>query len=207
MERRDPNIRRDMQHTPAEIYDGIDRICECAVRLVHLGANCQVKLQIPAQRRNAPLIPNDPGSTYRALNFGGKTAQELAGLARRQESIRAIELMRKTENVHLTQCRCGCRLPWNQCHGAYIEHDNGRLCWRYSPKAMCPCKLKNKEHYKCCWFTSTPLYKDDSYGGIPKVIKSPFDRTTKQTLRRLEQMRVPEVMIIIIAIYFLATKL
>jgi hypothetical protein len=28
----------------ADVQDAVDRVCECAVRLVHLGANCQVKL-------------------------------------------------------------------------------------------------------------------------------------------------------------------
>jgi hypothetical protein len=101
-ERRDPNFGRN---------DTIDRICECAVRLVLLGANCQVKLLIPAQRRNAPVQPKDPVTTFRALNFGGKTAQELASISRRRELIQAIDLMQKSESVHLTQCRCGSRLP------------------------------------------------------------------------------------------------
>ena len=52
MERRDPNFRRVM---PAQLFDTVDRTCECAIRLVYLGANCQVKLQIPAQRRNTPV--------------------------------------------------------------------------------------------------------------------------------------------------------
>jgi hypothetical protein len=44
---RDPNYRRTV---PAEILDYIDRTCECAIRLVYLGADCQVKLQIPTKR-------------------------------------------------------------------------------------------------------------------------------------------------------------
>jgi hypothetical protein len=195
MERHDPNIRRTVL-----IQDSIDRTCECAIRLVHLGANCQVKLQIPAQRRNAPVNPNDHlVTTFRTLNLGGKTAQQLASMSpRRRELIRAIELMQKTENVHLTQCRCGSRLPWNQCHGApmpgqsdfYIEDGKGRLYWRYSPKAECPCELTNKKHYKCCWFTSTPFYNDDTSGGLVKIDNTKLDPTnpTTQELRRLQQM-------------------
>jgi hypothetical protein len=92
MERRDPNFRRVM---PAQVFDTIDRNCECAIRLVHLGANCQVKLQIPAQRRNAPVNPEDPVTVFRTLKLGGKTAQQLANMSRRRELIRAIELMQK----------------------------------------------------------------------------------------------------------------
>jgi hypothetical protein len=39
----------------APLLESIDRICECAIRLVHPGVDCQVKLQIPAQRRNAQV--------------------------------------------------------------------------------------------------------------------------------------------------------
>jgi hypothetical protein len=168
-ERRDPNVR-----VTVPIRDAIDQVCECAIRMVHLGANCSVKLQIPAQRPNPLVNPKDLVTAYQYLNFGGKTARELASISRRRELIHAIELMQKPENVHLTQCRCGSRLPWNQCHGApipgqsnlYIRADSWPVFWRYSPKAACPCKLTNKEHYKCCWFTSTPWYKDDTSGEL-----------------------------------------
>jgi hypothetical protein len=199
IERRDPNLRRSAS---AQALDSINRICECAIRLVYLGANCQVKLQIPAQSRNASVHPEDPVVAFRMLKFDGKTAQELAGISRQQELIRAIELMQKPENVHLTQCRCGSRLPWNQCHGApipgqsnfCIRADEGHPMWRHSPKARCPCHLTNKEHYKCCWFTSTPFYKDDTSGGIVKVLKIPFSRPMKQTLHKLQHMRISEIM-------------
>jgi hypothetical protein len=117
MERRDPSPRGEM---PAEGLDHFDQLCECAIQLVYLGADCQVKLQIPAQRRDTPVNPEDLVAVYRALNFGGKTAQELAIMSRQQALIRAIELMQKKENIHLTQCRCGSRLPWSQCHGASV---------------------------------------------------------------------------------------
>jgi hypothetical protein len=93
-ERLDPNVRRDM---PGQYLEYYDRVCECAIRLVHLGADCQVKLQIPARRRTDqrrnPLDPVGGLYGYRALNFGGKTAQELAILSRRRDLIRAIQVM------------------------------------------------------------------------------------------------------------------
>jgi hypothetical protein len=187
---------------PTEVLDNLDRVCECAIQLVYLGANCQVKLQIPAaQRRNTPVHLADVNANFRALNFGGKTAQELANISCRRDLIRAIELMQKPENIHLTQCRCGSRLPWNQCHGApipgqsnlYIEGEP-RLRWRLSPKATCPCKLTNKEHYKCCWFTSTPSYKSDSNGRLTKVAKAPLGTPMTQALRQLQQVRLSDIM-------------
>jgi hypothetical protein len=194
---RDPHSRR-IEPVPAGLHDSIDKkCCECAIRLVYLGANCQVKLKVPTQIRNAPVKPNDPVAGFRNFELDGMTAQELAIMSRRPELIRAIEIMQKAESIHLTQCRCGSRLPWNQCHGApvpgqsnlYIEPDNRRLCWRYSPKALCPCKVTNKEHYKCCWFTSSPQYKDDTSGGLVSA-QHMFNRTATQTLLRLQQRRI-----------------
>jgi hypothetical protein len=196
---RDPDSRRAM---PAEVRDALARKCECAIRLVHLGANCQVRLQIPTQRRNATRSLYDPVTIFRALNLGGMTAQEMAIMSHQRELIRAIELMQKPENSHLTQCRCGSRLPWNQCHGApvpgqsglcIVARDNQLLHWRYSPKASCPCELTNKEHYKCCWFTSNPIYKDDTDGRLIREMNL-FDRTATQTLLRLQQMRLSHIM-------------
>jgi hypothetical protein len=123
--------------------------------VVHLpvGATCQVKLQIPTQRRNVPVSPKDLVTTFRALNLRGKTSQQLARISCRQEFIRAMELeQKKTEYVHLTQCRYSSILPWNQCHGVpvpgqldlYIQADGVRLDWRYSRKARCPCDFTNK---------------------------------------------------------------
>jgi hypothetical protein len=194
MERRNPNSR-------SQKFDTIDLVCECALQLVHLGADCQVKLQIPAQSRDTPVNPKDPVNAYRSLEFGGKTAQELAGISGLRELICAIELVQKAESVQLTQCRCGSRLPWNQCHGApvpgqsnlYIEGDDGRLQWRSSPKARCACKLTNKEHYKCCWFSSTPIYKNDASGEMNKLLKYNTNMSTSNVLHRLQCMRISEL--------------
>jgi hypothetical protein len=83
--------------------------------------HCQVKLQIPAENPNDPVYKIDPVRTYRIFKLDGMTAQELAIMSRQQELINAMEVMQKTENIHLTQCRCGSRLPWNQCHGAPVS--------------------------------------------------------------------------------------
>jgi hypothetical protein len=187
---------------PAAFFETLDRCCECAIRLVYLGADCQVKLQLPTQRPNAPLNPDDPVVKFRAFELDGKTVQQLAGISRRPELIRAIELMQKTENVHLTQCRCGSRLPWSQCHGApvpgqsdlYTQANKGRLRWRYSPKATCPCTLTNKEHYDCCWFTATPCYQDDTSGVLVSVVKTRVDKSTEEMFHLFQQSRIAQGM-------------
>jgi hypothetical protein len=197
MEQRHPSLRT---FAPAGLFETLDRSCECAIRLVYLGANCQVKLQLPAQRRNAPVNTDDsvnPVASFRAFELDGMTAQQLANKSRRRELILAMEVMQKRESVDLTQCRCGSRLPWNQCHGApvpgqsclYTKAENGRLRWRYSPKATCPCQLTKKEHYKCCWFTATPFYQDDTSGQLVKVVTAVLDKSMEELLRKLQQSR------------------
>jgi hypothetical protein len=52
IERLNPAFRRE---------DDIDRVCECAIVLVHLGPNCHVNLPFLLKRRNAPVNPKDPG--------------------------------------------------------------------------------------------------------------------------------------------------
>jgi hypothetical protein len=70
----------------------IDRNCECAIRLVHLGANCQVKLKSPLALRDdtASVNPNDP-VTFRVLNWVENRPEP--GISRQRELIRIIELM------------------------------------------------------------------------------------------------------------------
>jgi hypothetical protein len=136
---RDPNFRSTV---PAEFLDSIDRKCECAIRLVHLGANCEAKLQIPTQRPNAPFNQHDPVTIFRALDLGGKTAQEMAIMSHQRELIRAIKVMTKTENVHLTQCRCGSRLPWNHTEP---RSQANRISTSYLTIAFCAGAIPRKQ--------------------------------------------------------------
>jgi hypothetical protein len=190
MERRDPIMFRTT--VPAEVFVTNDRTCECAIRLVYLGADRTVQLKLaprPKQRndinskarRGKAVDPEDvTSSTYREMKLDGKTALEMATISGRQDLIHAMEQMKERENaIQLTQCRCGSRLPWRKCHGPpitgqsplYIEGKNGRLQWRLSPKATCSCQLTEKEHYKCCWYSSRPTYKNDASGELWKTHK------------------------------------
>jgi hypothetical protein len=69
----------------------------------------------------------------------------------------------------------------------YTQAENGRLHWRYSPKATCPCHLTKKEHYKCCWFTATPFYQDDTSGKLAKLVRALLDESTEELIRQLKQ--------------------
>lgn len=66
-------------------------------------------------------------------------------------------------------CRCGSRLPWNQCHAARLEmyhsvhrknknpaRDN--LAYIVSPLAKCPCRKTKKTYYTCCWKDISTVY-------------------------------------------------
>jgi hypothetical protein len=209
MEPRDPIIRTIV---PAEVFVTIDRTCECAIRLVYLGADCTVQLKLPPKQRNdrnqkaqrgKVVDPEDDDTSlgYREMKLDGKTALEIATISGRQDLIHAMEQMKERENaIQLTQCRCGSRLPWRKCHGPpitgqsplYNEGKNGRLQWRSSPKATCSCKLTEKEHYKCCWYSSTPTYQNDASGELCKTqimsIAGPQGAMLKGLISRMKEI-------------------
>jgi hypothetical protein len=121
-------------------------------------------------------------SSYRCARIGGKTAQQLAQMAQLPELVKIMEeLQSKEKRIALVYCRCGSRLPWKECHAGnnmgecpiYVSttEDEGRLAWRFSPLARCPCQYTKKTHYKCCWEHScNPYYLDDSDGRIIQAI-------------------------------------
>jgi hypothetical protein len=152
------------------------RMVECAILLVKLGADFRRKFILdPPPKVSGPLL-----SGYRSARSSGKTAQQLAQMALRPELVKAMEeLQSKEKLIALVSCRCGSRLPWKECHAGndvgespfYSTADvyRGRLAWRYSPSARCPCRHTKKTHYKCCWKESCrPYYLDDSDGFISK---------------------------------------
>jgi hypothetical protein len=80
MERRDPpNFRRTAS---AEVLDYVDSTFEFAIWLVHLGANCQVNLQLPAQRQDAPVNPKDHVTVHRIFKFAASGTDSCRNLAR-----------------------------------------------------------------------------------------------------------------------------
>ena len=170
----DPNYQSIM---PAEMLAIVDGASECAVRLVYLGADMNVRLKLPAVQGDAPFDPSkvltDPLWVLFIMNLDGKSCRELAELSGRQALIDAMEQMKESKNaIRLTQCRCESRLQWNECHGApitgqsplYIRRDDDHVDWRYSPSAFCPCTLTDKKHFDCCWNSSHPFYHNDVTG-------------------------------------------
>lgn len=89
----------------------IDGTVECAMQLVRLGAD-------PLRRLNVANVPDTSASmVLRHVGFDGKTALELAKLARRPQ---LVELMERNvrynpeERANVVHCRCGSRLPWKE---------------------------------------------------------------------------------------------
>jgi hypothetical protein len=50
--------------------------------------------------------------------------------------------------------------------------------------------MTTKEHYKCCWFTSTPRYKNDTDGALVYSELDMFDESATETLLQLQQSRI-----------------
>eukprot|EP00814_Leptocylindrus_danicus_P001254 CAMPEP_0116012154 /NCGR_PEP_ID=MMETSP0321-20121206/4965_1 /TAXON_ID=163516 /ORGANISM="Leptocylindrus danicus var. danicus, Strain B650" /LENGTH=533 /DNA_ID=CAMNT_0003481465 /DNA_START=1 /DNA_END=1603 /DNA_ORIENTATION=- len=156
----------------------LDHYADCAVQLIMLGADVNRTLNLySASRDGTNLLDIEPTHlpTWRKLKFAGKSAKELAILAKHTRVLEAMESMstieKKIANAH---CRCGSRLKWSECHGAREVVGGGayycmksvdppRVCFRFSPVALCYCNQNFNLHYDCCWnsINLRPVYLDD----------------------------------------------
>ncbi|CAJ1949725.1 unnamed protein product [Cylindrotheca closterium] len=138
---------------------------EIAIQLVKLGADTSAVLGADEEQLHQSIF-----SPYRQLGVLGKTAFELAKMSKRKELVDAmIEFQNQDLLKEKVQCRCGSRLPLKTCHGCDFdeerhlmrEDDCGRLYFRYSPLAPCPCNQTKKTHYDCCWDGATMRFNND----------------------------------------------
>ena len=161
-----------------QLSEMLNRNEACAIALVQLGADCSNVLPKPS-RLSSSSNPLDPTFMARKLQLGGKTARELAGIARKPKLISVMrEFATEQDKIDKAHCRCGSRLPWLQCHAGekvgrvphYMiqephskNNNKGGLAFRFSPLAKCACKHTQKTHWKCCWRdTARPAYQNDS---------------------------------------------
>jgi hypothetical protein len=161
--------------------EALDWLAECAMQLVHLGADPTKSLSWS----NAP--DTDTSRKYRAFRLDGnrldgQSALELAVLAGQWELVDLMERHLRCspeERAHMVHCRCGSRLPWEQCHSTgigmpshYVADEEAAsqgggavVHYRVSPLARCPCGNTSLTHYECCWKdTACPAYLNDSGG-------------------------------------------
>lgn len=146
---------------------------ECAKQLIRLGADTSARFQLPPSTTCFELM------LFQHAGLSGKTVEQLAALSNKPDLIALIEEF-KDEQSRLTKvhCRCGSRLPWKQCHAGGIGQaphyvkSNGKILWRYSPSAMCPCQYSKKPHFQCCFLeTAKPWYQDDRTGQLEAQVK------------------------------------
>jgi hypothetical protein len=144
---------------------------ECAIQLVRLGANVDVKLHLPVGRD----ANSETYQVMKAMKLDGKTVRELATDVGSELLVQTIEsLSSKEDRIKLVNCRCGSRMPWKECHSGkktdryydetdryYDERRDQDLNWKFSPLAPCPCKKSNKIYFKCCWEESFREYFQD----------------------------------------------
>jgi MYND finger len=146
--------------------DALNRIAECAMQLVRLGADVQRTLN----------LSGDP--PYEGLfllpELDGKTAFQIAAMSKRRALVALMwEHMQlpPEDRAELVHCRCGSRLPWKMCHSTgvgqpphYVTRQD-MTSYRYSPLSRCPCDSGAKTYYKCCWKdNSEPKYLVDRAG-------------------------------------------
>ncbi|GFH53160.1 hypothetical protein CTEN210_09636 [Chaetoceros tenuissimus] len=164
-------LRAMMQQMP-QLAQTLEGNLECAIQLVKLGADCNVKLK----------IGNHTGfvvSMQKQFGLDNKSAYELAIASKKTELVKVMQTFQDiNKRIELVHCRCGSRLPWKECHAASVKHcstnddDNGpqTVNWRFSPLAVCFCKNRGdnnvrKTYYKCCWQDES-RFQDDSNGQL-----------------------------------------
>eukprot|EP00814_Leptocylindrus_danicus_P019389 CAMPEP_0116010476 /NCGR_PEP_ID=MMETSP0321-20121206/4022_1 /TAXON_ID=163516 /ORGANISM="Leptocylindrus danicus var. danicus, Strain B650" /LENGTH=575 /DNA_ID=CAMNT_0003479579 /DNA_START=38 /DNA_END=1766 /DNA_ORIENTATION=+ len=157
-----------------DLRETVENLVECAEVLIMLGADVKRKLRLHPRNDDVDdlLITN-----FHQRDFGGKSVIELVERSRQPRLAKAIRAM-MTDDLKIANayCRCGSRLRWRDCHaGGPDEEDShhttsfkGKLCFRYSPMARCPCDLTEKPYFDCCWnsgkrihcFDDTTTYKE-----------------------------------------------
>lgn len=162
---------------------------ECSRILVMLGADFDKRLEFAPPSRSCAA--NDPVQAYHALGLNGKSVKEMALIAGNKALLDAIGLMEDSSFADSAWCRCGSRLPWNECHASpgvtgqaphYTKGDNKQKTagkktkkavyqYRYSPMAPCSCKVSKKAHFDCCWFSARPAYQNDANGELTGTVR------------------------------------
>lgn len=156
----------------------IENMVECCIRLVMVGADYKKKLNVPV---SSSLLPNQL-----LRQFHGMSVQQLASASGKTKLIEAIAYMEEEDKFAGTQCRCGSRLPWNECHGfgrrnkslVSIQDDQGVVYWGCSPLLRYPCQplvgddavaaVINKTYMDCCW-NKKAHFLNDTTGEFLKV--------------------------------------
>jgi MYND finger len=175
-----------------------EQMAECAMQLIRLGADTNRTINW----NNAPETATSWG--YREFGLDGTSAYEMARRAGHGALVELMEVHRQCspdERARMVHCRCGSRLPWEQCHSTgigrpphYVVDDDGSTLpgggtvvhYRVSPLARCPCDNTDLTYYECCWKdTACPAYLVDSTGKHAREL--PLDWWTVQP--RVDQTR------------------
>ncbi|CAB9520702.1 MYND finger [Seminavis robusta] len=138
----------------------LDNMENCAIRLVELGADCSRKTVLPDSSSTSDFSSH--GGMMRSAGLNGKSIKELAVISGRTRLIQAVrQFETKQDTIAKAHCRCGSRLPWMQCHGSapkdgqhshfFVDKKDGKVQFRLSPSAPCPCGHGEKTYFSCCW--------------------------------------------------------
>ena len=176
------------------LQETINNMVECAVQLIMLGADLTRKLGLFPRNDDTDnlLITN-----LHQRKMDGKTVIEMVHRSSQPRLMKAIKLMYTDElKIANAHCRCGSRLRWRECHagGTGNEDDyytitfRGKLCFRYSPMAKCPCDLTEKPYFDCCWNNGRKIHCHDDSDSFkePKM----RDKTGERVLNMAEKLKI-----------------
>ena len=173
--------------------EAMDKLADCCVLLVMLGADCSARFDVEKLGRETGMLERRYLLCCERLGLLGKSVKELALESGSEELVRAVETMSTKDGAMRNAfCRCGSRLPWLECHAgqkfdSFCAEESSepgtKLFWRFSPLARCGCnKTNEKTHFKCCWNSTDQYFQDDQTGRLrgEKVVTmdsmSPFNR-------------------------------
>lgn len=191
------HLRAMMQQMP-QLAETLEGNLECAIQLVKLGADCNVKLKIGNHAYGNPLT-----SMQKQFGLDNKSAYELAIASKKTELVKVMQTFQDiNKRIELVHCRCGSRLPWKECHAASVkkhcmtnDDDNDpQIKWRFSPLAACFCNNRGddnvrKTYYKCCWQDES-RFQDDSNGELVGQLVTPIvDDVSRQFAKDLKFLK------------------
>jgi MYND finger len=180
----DPTCAYAKLFLPPKTTEELDRMGECAMQLVRLGAD-------PTRKLHA--IGSECSMGFQVRSLEGKSAFQIAAMTKRRPLVALMwEHMQLSQEgrAEIVHCRCGSRLPWKMCHStgpgqpSHYALVSTRTCYRLSPLARCPCHDTAKTYYECCWKDNrTPLYvKDEDGSHFSQYASAPIAPSLLQTL-------------------------
>jgi len=135
------------------------------------------------------------GANIRLRGTEGLTAKEQAIRLNNRELLEAMAKMEEDPEKH-AWCRCGSRLPWQECHASpaqagqhshFLRDKDGSLHFLLSPLSGCWCGSTHLR-YDCCWSCHKAAYLVDATGKVLGPARSTTNASSDDVRRMYANM-------------------